>query len=352
MRFTYEALPGRVVFGVGSVRDVADELGRLGVHHAFLIADAQAKTIADDVVAALGTTVAQRWDEVAQHVPVELAERARVAAAERQADGIVCIGGGSSTGLAKAIALTSRLPILAVPTTYAGSEMTPIYGLTGRHKQTGRSLDVVPKVVVYDPALTTALPAAVTGPSGFNALAHCVEALYGPGANPVTALMALEAIRAIGRSLAAAVADGTDLGARTDLLYGAWLAGVALGATGTALHHKVCHALGGTYDLVHGDVNAVMLPHAVAYNTPGAADEMGRVAEALGAAGGNAADALYELAVAIGAPTSLEAIGMPYDGLDEATDRTVADTSVNPVPVTVAGVRSMLERAWRGDRPA
>ena len=352
MRFTYEALPARVVFGVGSVGDVPGELARLGARRAFLIADAQAKTIADDVAAALGATVVARWDEVAQHVPMELAERARSATAAAGADALVCIGGGSSTGLAKAIALTTRLPILAVPTTYAGSEMTPIYGLTGRHKQTGRSLDVAPKTVVYDPTLTVGLPPAVTGPSGFNALAHCVEALYGPGANPVTSLMAVEGIRAIGRSLAAAVADGADLDARTDLQYGAWLAGVALGATGTALHHKVCHALGGTYDLVHGDVNAVMLPHAVAYNTPGAVSEMGQVASALGAPDADAAGALYDLAVTIGAPTSLEAIGMPYDGLDEAAERTVADTPVNPVPVTVDGVRSMLERAWRGTRPA
>ena len=352
MRFTYEALPGRVVFGIGSVGDVPAEAARLGVERMFVITDAQAKAIGDDVVAALGPVVAARWDDVAQHVPVELAERARSAAADAGADGLVCVGGGSSTGLAKAIALTSRRPILAVPTTYAGSEMTPIYGLTGRHKQTGRSLDVVPKVVVYDPALTVGLPAGVTGPSGFNALAHCVEALYGPGANPVTSLMALEGIGAIGRSLAAAVADGSDLVARTDLLYGAWLAGVALGATGTALHHKVCHALGGTYDLVHGDVNAVMLPHAVAYNTPGAREDMGRVASALGVSDGDAAGALYDLAIAIGAPTSLEAIGMPYDGLDEAAERTVADTTVNPVPVTVDGVRSMLERAWNGTRPA
>ena len=350
MKFTYDALPGRVVFGVGSVADVPAEAARLDLERVFVIADAQAKAIGDDVVAALGAAVAARWDEVAQHVPVELAERARSAAAEVEADGLVCIGGGSSTGLAKAIALTSGRPILAVPTTYAGSEMTPIYGLTGRHKETGRSLDVVPKVVVYDPVLTVGLAAGVTGPSGFNALAHCVEALYGPGANPVTSLMALEGIRSIGRSLTTAVADGSDLAARSDLLYGAWLAGVALGATGTALHHKLCHALGGTYDLVHGDVNAVMLPHAVAYNTPGARDEMGRVASALDAADG-AAGALYDLAVAIGAPTSLEAIGMPYDGLDEAAERTVADTTVNPVPVTVDGVRSMLDRAWSGTRP-
>jgi maleylacetate reductase len=348
--FTYESLPGRVVFGVGSVQQVGAELEPLG-NSAFLIADAQAKSIADDIAAGLGDRVAARWDDVAQHVPVELVERARAAVAVASANVVLSIGGGSSTGLAKAIALTSGLPILAVPTTYAGSEMTPIYGLTGRHKETGRSLVVVPKVVIYDPALTTGLPPGVTGPSAFNALAHCVEALYGPGHNPITSLMALEGIRAIGRSLPAAVADGGQLDARTDLLYGAWLAGVSLGATGTALHHKVCHALGGTYDLVHGDVNAVMLPHAVAYNAPGAPDDMARVAEALGADGGDAAGALYDLAVAIGAPTSLESIGMPYDGLDEAADRTAADTTVNPVPVTPEAVRSMLERAWHGERP-
>jgi maleylacetate reductase len=349
--FTYESLPSRVIFGVGALRDVGEEVARLGTTRIFLIADAQAKAIGDEVAEALGPAVAARWDEVAQHVPVELAERARAAADAARADLVVTIGGGSSTGLAKAVALTSGLAILAVPTTYAGSEMTPIYGLTGRHKETGRSLAVLPKVVVYDPALTTGLPPGVTGPSGFNAIAHCVEALYGPGHNPVTSLMALEGVRAIGRSLPAAVADGRDLDARTDVLYGAWLAGVALGATGTALHHKVCHALGGTYDLVHGDVNAVMLPHAVAFNTPGAPDDMRRVAEALGAPDGDAARALYDLAVAIGAPTSLEAIGMPYDGLDEAAERAAADTTVNPVPVTPAAVRSMLERAWRGQRP-
>jgi maleylacetate reductase len=350
--FVYDALAGRVVFGDGAVGAVPGEADRLGGRRIFLVADAQAKAIADDVAVRLGDRLAARWDEVAQHVPTELAERARAAAAGARADLLITIGGGSSTGLAKAIALTAEVPILAVPTTYAGSEMTPIYGLTGRHKETGRSLAVLPRTVVYDPELTVGLPPSVTGPSAFNAIAHCVEALYGPGHNPVTSLMAIEGIRAIAAALPAAVADPGDLAARSDLLYGAWLAGACLGATGTALHHKVCHALGGTYDLVHGEVNAVMLPHAVAFNAPGAPGDMQRVAAALAAPDGDAAGALHDLAVAIGAPTELGAIGMPYDGLDEAAARAAADTTVNPVPVDVAAVRSMLERAWRGERPA
>ncbi len=350
--FVYDALAGRVVFGDGAVGAVPGEADRLGGRRIFLVADAQAKAIADDVASRLGGRLAARWDEVAQHVPTELAERARAAAADAEADLLITIGGGSSTGLAKAIALTAEVPILAVPTTYAGSEMTPIYGLTGRHKETGRSLVVLPRTVVYDPVLTIGLPPSVTGPSAFNAIAHCVEALYGPGHNPVTSLMAIEGVRAIAAALPPAIADPADVAARSDLLYGAWLAGACLGATGTALHHKVCHALGGTYDLVHGDVNAVMLPHAVAFNTPGAPDDMHRVAEALAAADGDAAGALHDLAVAIGAPTDLGAIGMPYEGLDEAAARAAADTTVNPVPVDAAAVRSMLEQAWRGERPS
>jgi maleylacetate reductase len=348
--FVYEAMATRVVFGVGSLESTAGEVSRLGSARVMLVADPQVKDVAERIAAQLGDALVSNWGEVVQHVPVELAERARAQAAERGVDAIVCCGGGSSTGLAKAIALTSGVPIVAVPTTYAGSEMTPIYGLTGRHKQTGRSLSVVPKAVIYDPALTTRLPPSVTGASGFNALAHCIEALYGPGANPVTSIVALEGIRAVGRSLERAVAEGGDLDARSDLLYGAWLSGIALGQTGTALHHKVCHALGGTYDLVHADVNVVVLPHAVAYNTPGVPSEMADVATALGH-DGDAASALHELAVAIGAPTSLEAIGMPYDGLDEAAERTAAESMVNPVPVTRAAVREMLERAWTGSPP-
>ena len=216
---------------------------------------------ADAVAAQLGDRLALRWDDVAQHVPVELAERARAAATEHAIDAVVTIGGGSSTGLAKALALSHRVPILAVPTTYAGSEQTTIYGLTGgQHKQTGKDPIVLPRVVVYDPELTLGLPPSVTGPSAFNALAHSVEALWAPGCNPITSALALEGVRAIAGSLPQAMANPTDVDARGDLLYGAALSGMALGATAAGLHHKICHVLGGRFNLVHADAHSVVLP--------------------------------------------------------------------------------------------
>ncbi len=220
--------------------------------------------IGDELAAVLGARLAGRWDEFVQHVPVELAERARAFVDERRADVVVSVGGGSATGLAKAIALTHRLPIVAVPTTYAGSEQTPIYGLTGdRNKQTGRDPIVKPVSVVYDTELTLVLPPEVTGPSAFNALAHSVEGMYATGHNPVTTALALEAIGAIARSLPVVMGRPDDLDARGELLYGAYLSGVVLGTTSAGLHHKLAHVLGGTYDLVHADAHSVLLPHVV-----------------------------------------------------------------------------------------
>jgi maleylacetate reductase len=348
--FTYDALPGRVVFGPGRRSELPAEVDRMGFEHVMLIADNNAKSTADELVALLGDRVATRWHDVAQHVPTDLAEVARVAASQAHIDGIVAVGGGSTTGLAKAIALVADTPIVAVPTTYAGSEMTPIYGLTGEHKETGRDLRVLPRAVVYDAELTLDLPAAVTASSAFNAIAHCVEALYGPGSNPITSLMAEDAIRAIANALPRAADNARDLDARSDLLYGAYLAGAALAVVGMALHHKICHVLGGTFGLVHGDVNAVMLPHVVSYNTAGAPEAIARVAAAVGME--PAAGALFDLAATVDAPTSLAQIGMPEDGLDLAAERTVAETTFNPTPVDVKGVRALLEDAWQGRRPA
>jgi maleylacetate reductase len=352
--FTYDALPGRVVFAVGAVDRVADEVARLGSERVLVITDANAKATAEAIGERLGSRLAAMFADVRQHVPEELAAAARAAAADVDADGLVTVGGGSATGLGKAVAVETGVPIVAVPTTYAGSEMTPIYGITGAHKQTGRDLRALPKVVVYDPALTTGLPAEVTGPSAFNALAHCVEALYAPGANPIIGLLAEEGIRALGRSLPDAVRRPDDLDARSGTLYGAYLAGAALAVAGTALHHKLCHVLGGTYGLVHGDVNAVILPHAVAYNVPAVPEAMARVAAALGgpAEAGAAAGVLFDLAVAIGAPISLEAIGMPADGLDEAAALGVAEVGdSNPRPVDEPGLRALLQSAYEGSRP-
>ena len=311
MRFTYDALPGRIVFGAGRRSEVRSEIERLGATRVFLISDGQAKAIAEELAGSLDGLVAARWDEVVQHVPVELADRARAAVADAGADVVVTVGGGSSTGLAKAIALTTGLPIVAVPTTYAGSEQTTIYGLTGgRHKQTGRDLVVLPKAVIYDPELTLGLPPGVTGPSACNALAHSVEALWVKEANPVTTALSLEGVRAIAASLPRVMAEPGDLEARSQLMYGAYLSGVALATTSAGLHHKITHVLGGTFNLVHADAHSVVLPHAVAFNAPVLPVEMARLAEALGTPGEDPAGSLWDLATASNVPTSLAALGL------------------------------------------
>jgi maleylacetate reductase len=358
--FVHEALPGRIVFGVGSVGRVADEVVALGAARVLLVVDEASKAVGDRIADDLGERYAGRLDEVRQHVPEELAADARHTAVEAQADGVVTIGGGSATGLGKAIAVDpsaqasagGRVSLLAVPTTYAGSEMTPIYGVTGQHKQTGRDLRALPRTVVYDPVLTVGMPSAITASSGFNALAHCVEGLYAPGADPIVALQAAEGIRALAGALPEAVDHPDDLAGRGRALYGACLAGAVLAVSGTALHHKLCHVLGGTFGLVHGDVNAVVLPHVVAYNAAAAPEAMAAVAAGLGAPAGQEAAALRTLAERIGAPTSLAAIGMPADGLDDAAERAVVDTgTTNPRPPDVASLRALLQRAFEGAPP-
>lgn len=355
--FVYDQFPGRIVFGAGRLAEVGAEVERLGGRRAMLISDWATADAAADITRQLGDRLVLAWDEVAQHVPVDLAERARAAATEASIDCVVCIGGGSSTGLAKAMALSHEVPIVAVPTTYAGSEQTAIYGLTGgRHKQTGKNPIVLPKTVVYDPVLTVGLPPQVTGPSAFNALAHSVEALYAPGNNPVTSALALEGVRAIHRSLPTVMASPGDLDARGTLLYGAYLSGIALGTTSTGLHHKLCHVLGGRFNLVHADAHSVILPHAIAFNAPALPEEMARLADALGAHGGDPAAALWDLAVASNVPTRLADLKgsdglLRRDDLPGAAHAAAEEITVNPRPVTEADLLGLLERAYEGARP-
>jgi maleylacetate reductase len=352
VNFAYEALPGRVVLAVGALDQVGREVERLGTSRAFLIVDRMASAFGDVVAAQLGERMVARGGEAIQHVPVELAERALAAATAVTPDVLVSVGGGSSTGLAKILALDLRLPIVAVPTTYAGSEMTPIYGSTGdRHKRTGRSLDVLPRVVVYDPNLTVGLPPGVTGPSAFNAIAHCVEALWMPQANPVTSVLAVEGVRAIAASLPAAMRAPDDLEARSALQYGACLAGMALAQTGTGLHHKVCHVLGGTFDLVHADTHSVILPHALAFNASAIASDLPRLAAALGVSPDDAAGGVWDLAKASGVPTSLAQLGLREQDLAEAAARCAREITENPIVVDESVFITMLGQAFRGERP-
>jgi alcohol dehydrogenase class IV len=347
--FTYTALPARVIFGAGAVALLEEEAGRLGTK-ALVLATPEQEETAAEIARRLGPRAAGVFARAVMHVPIEIAEAAREEAQTLGADLCVAVGGGSTIGLGKAIALAFGLPILAVPTTYAGSEMTPIWGLTeGGEKKTGRDQRVLPRTVIYDPELTLSLPAHVSGPSGMNAIAHCVEALYAPDANPIVSLMAEEGIRALARALPAVVRDGSDLAARSDALYGAWLAGTALGAVAMSLHHKLCHTLGGSFNLPHAETHTIVLPHAAAYNRQAAPEAMARVADALGAP--DAPAGLYDLAVSVGAKSALKDIGLAEADLDRAAEIATRNPYANPRPVTRQGVRALIADAWAGRRP-
>jgi maleylacetate reductase len=348
--FTYDAIPGRVVFGAGSRAALPAELDALGARRVLVIASGGEDDIACEVAERLEDRAVGRFRDVVQHVPVAGARAVRAATRDAGADTVLTIGGGSATGFGKAVALEQEVRFAAVPTTYAGSEMTQIWGLTGGdEKRTGVDLRVKPALVVYDPELTLTLPPRIAGPSGMNALAHCVEALYGPGASPVVSLMALEGIRALHRSLPAVCAAPSDLEARSEALYGAYLAGVALASGGTGLHHKTCHVLGGMFGLDHGDMNAVVLGHALAYNAPAIPGLVDDIAAALGTE--DPPGALYDLANAVGAPAGLAELGMPADGLDDAARRVVEEATGNVRKPEVAGIRRMLDDAYHGRRP-
>ena len=303
-----------------------------------LITTKRAEELAVRLAEPLGERVVGRFTDVQEHVPQGIADAARTAAVKARADCLLSIGGGSVVGTAKAVAVEARLPIVAVPTTYSGSEMTPTWGLTeGGRKRTFRSPDAQPRVVIYDPSLTVSLPAAVTAASGMNALAHCVGACYLPNTDPITLLLAEEGVRALAGGLPRAVSMPSDVDGRGAALYGAHLAGTVLAAVGAATHHRICHVLGGAYGLPHASTHSVVLPYVAALMDA----ELGRVALALGA--DRASDGLRELASRIGAPTSLASIGMRAADVPEAA-RLVAEHVDVPDPDAL--LRAMFEGRW------
>ncbi len=351
LQFVYDALPSRVIFGVGCLDQLPGEIEQLGALRALVLCTAEQRATGMQIVERLGPLAAGLFDNAVMHVPVEIARAARVEAQRLGADCCVAVGGGSTTGLAKAVALTSSLPILAIPTSYAGSEMTPIWGITeGGRKTTGRDARVLPKTVLYDPRLTVTMPPLLSATSGINAVAHCAEALYAKDANPIISMLAEEGIRAMAESLPRVVREPGNLAARSRAFYGAWLGGVSLGAVGMALHHKLCHALGGTFNLPHAETHTVLLPHAIAYNTAAAPEAVARMARALGAP--SAAQGFYGLAASLGAPVSLRVLGMKEADLDQAAEVAAQNPYYNPRPVTREGIRGLLQDALEGRRPA
>ncbi|MBO2465244.1 maleylacetate reductase [Actinomadura violacea] len=345
--FVYDALPGRVVFGAGVARrGLLDEVDAFGAERILVVARDAESGLVRELCGPFADRVTATFSAIRPHVPVEVAERAREVAAG--ADLVLSIGGGSTTGTAKAVALTTGLPIVAVPTTYAGSEVTPVWGLTeGARKTTGTDPRVLPGTVVYDPDLTMTLPVALSVASGLNAMAHCVEAFWAPGRNPVSSAVAEDGIRRLAAGLPAVAADPADRDARAGLLLGAYLAGSAFAVAGSGLHHKICHVLGGAFDLPHAQTHAIVLPHVLAFNAAAAPEAASRIAAALGRP--DPARGLDDLGRGLGVPAGLRELGLREDGIETVLDEILAVAPAdNPRPITRSGLRTLLHAAWAG----
>jgi alcohol dehydrogenase class IV len=351
--FVYTSQSARIVFGAGSLSQLPLEMDALGARRALVLCTPEQRASAQLVAQLLGARCSGIFDRAVMHVPMETAREARELARELKADCAVAIGGGSTTGLGKAIALDSNLPIIAIPTTYAGSEVTPIYGITEAGlKKTGKDFRVLPRTVIYDPELSMSLPVGMSVTSGINAIAHAAEGLYAVDSNPVMDLMAQEGIAALGRALPLIVKDPKDASARSDALYGAWLCGTVLGHVGMALHHKLCHTLGGSFNLPHAETHTIVLPHALAYNALQAPLAMARIEHALNANGRSAAQAVFDLARDNGVPVALKALGFKAQDLDKACDIALQNQYPNPRPLEKAAIRQLLQNAFEGIRPS
>ncbi|MBO0803092.1 MAG: maleylacetate reductase [Nocardiopsaceae bacterium] len=351
MRFVHDSLPQRICFGSGRAAEYLEaEIGSLGASRVMVIASKRDTAVVDTVTA--GLPVAVRHDEVVMHVPVEVARRARYTAADARADAVVSIGGGSATGLAKAVAMTSGLPVIAVPTTYAGSEATAVWGLTEDDvKTTGTDPKVLPRAVVYDATLTLSLPVDLSVASGLNALAHSVDAMWAPRADPINAALAAEGIRGLATGLPKVVADPADLAGREEALYASYLSAAAFASAGSGLHHKICHVLGGRYNLPHAQTHATVLPYVLAFNAGAASEAASRIEGSFGS--NSALEGLQRLRTALGAPRALADFGFAEADIPAAAAAILpAVPPGNPRPVTAADLEALLRAACSGADPA
>ena len=345
--FAYEALPMHVTFGNGSIGQLAAEVDRLGVERIMVLASTRQAADLPHVFESLGARIVSVYGGAAMHVPIEAVHDAQGEAERCGADVLVAIGGGSTIGLSKALARDSGIPIVAVPTTYSGSEMTPVWGITTAGvKTTGRDRRVLPTSVIYDPDLTLSMPTSLRVVSSVNAIAHAVEGLYAPDRSPITSLMAEEGARALIQSLAAMSVDPDAATAPTDALYGAWLCGAVLGATTMSLHHKICHVLGGAFGLPHGDVHTIVLPYVLAYNEGHAPDAMASLRRASGSP--RPAEYLRELSLRLASPSNLVDIGFDPDGIEHVVQSVTSNPYANPRPVTTEAVRAIVRSATFG----
>lgn len=348
--FTYQGLPVRVRFASGAIAFLGEEAAGLRVRRAMLISTPAQAPTAEDLTRRHPETIAATFTDAQMHTPFEVTERALRTAREAECDGLIALGGGSTIGLAKAIALRTDLPQIAIATTYAGSEATPILGETKDGlKTTIRDMRVLPEVILYDVDLTLTLPVGLSMTSGLNAIAHAAEALYARDGNPLIALLAEDGIRAMAAALPAIRHDPMDTDARAKALYGAWACGTCLGAVGMSLHHKLCHTLGGSFGLPHAETHAILLPHSIAYNEQAAPVAMQRIADALGSR--HAAEGLFALSQKIGAPSALKDVGMRSEDIEQAADLAVENPYWSPRPLERESIGRLLRNAFQGRPP-
>lgn len=348
--FVYSSNPSRVVFGRGQLAQLASEINQLGLSRVLILSTPQQIELATKISDNLGNQSVGIFDRAQMHTPVDVTLTALEFLRSINADGIVSVGGGSTIGLGKALALRTDLPQIVIPTTYAGSEMTPILGETENGvKRTQSNPKILPEVVIYDVDLTMTLPPAMSGTSGVNAIAHAVEAMYAKDSNPVITLLAQDAIAALATALPQITANPADASARERALYGAWLCGTCLGSVGMALHHKLCHTLGGSFDLPHAETHTVILPHALAYNAPAIPEVMDRLKKVLNC--DDPALSLWKLGREIGAPASLSELGMPREGIARAVQVALSNPYWNPRELKAEPLTNLIERAWEGLPP-
>ncbi|KAL7756830.1 hypothetical protein ACKLNR_013823 [Fusarium oxysporum f. sp. zingiberi] len=348
--FVYSANPTRIIFGSGTIQKLPEELSKLGVIRPLVLSTPQQVTEAENVSKILGGNIAGFFSEARMHTPVDITQRACDHAAATQADALVSIGGGSTTGLGKAISIRTGLPHLSIPTTYAGSEVTTHLGETANdRKETREDPKILPVVVIYDVDLTLTLPANLAAASGVNAMAHAVEALYARNHNPVINLIAIQGVKAMANALPELVENPTSMNARSSALYGAWLCGICLGNGGMSLHHKLCHTLGGSFDLPHAETHTIILPHALSYNAPKVPETMKALGEVLPGSDGDAIKGLNDLLSRIKVEGGLKALGMKESDIDRAVDIVMSKNFWNPREVERTAIRELIRRAWAGE---
>jgi len=348
-KFTYQGSAAHIVFGEGKSDEAGAWVEKLGCRQALVLSTPHQRAEAEALAERLGPLAVDVFAGAMMHTPVDVTARAMEAVKQSGADCVVSLGGGSTTGLGKAIAYRTDLPQVVIPTTYAGSEVTPILGQTeGGRKTTVRHSSILPEVVIYDPELTLGLPVGMSVTSALNAMAHAVEALYAQDRNPISSLMAAEGLLAFKTSLPRIVEAPGDREARAEALYGAWLSGTVLGTVGMALHHKICHTLGGTFDTPHAETHAIMLPHTAGYNAAAVPDLLDPVARTFG---GSVGGGLWDFAKSLGAPLALKDLGLSEADLDRAAAIATENPYWNPRPIDRQSIRALLQDAWEGNRP-